>query len=65
MQLVAETLLEKETITHDDILDIVGPRPFKPDKQYEEFVSSRRQISSELEEAIPDADNPDFTPGLA
>jgi AFG3 family protein len=63
---VAALLLEKETITHDDIVDLVGPRPFVPDEQYQGFVSKRpRQKSSELEEAIPAPDNPDFTPGLA
>jgi AFG3 family protein len=41
---VAKLLLEKETITHDDVHDIVGPRPFKGDSQYEEFVSRRNEI---------------------
>jgi AFG3 family protein len=63
---VASLLLEKETITHDDIVDLLGPQPFTPDAQYQDFVSNRpRQKSSELEEAMPGPDNPDFTPGLA
>jgi AFG3 family protein len=66
---VANLLLEKETITHDDIVELVGHRPFEPDKQYQDFVSRHqpRQKSSEMEEAIPDPgdDNPTLTPGLA
>ena len=38
---VALFLLEKETITHDDIVDCIGPRPFEGDSQYQEFVSKR------------------------
>jgi len=65
---VANLLLDKETITHDDIVDLVGPRPFEPDKQYQDFVSRHqpRQKGSEMEEAIPDgSDDPNLTPGLA
>ena len=66
---LANLLLEKETITHDDIVELVGPRPFEPDKQYQDFVSRHqpRQKSSEMEEAMPGPtdDNPDLTPGLA
>jgi len=38
---VAKMLLDKETITHDDIFDLVGPRPFVPDSAYQEYVTSR------------------------
>mmetsp|Transcript_31275 Transcript_31275/g.45578 ORF Transcript_31275/g.45578 Transcript_31275/m.45578 type:complete len:947 (+) Transcript_31275:350-3190(+) len=38
---VAALLLNKETITHDDIIDLIGPRPFVGDAQYNEFVSRR------------------------
>ena len=38
---VAQLLLDKETITHDDMLDLIGSRPFKGDPQYEEFISRR------------------------
>eukprot|EP00563_Minutocellus_polymorphus_P021011 CAMPEP_0197733730 /NCGR_PEP_ID=MMETSP1434-20131217/44059_1 /TAXON_ID=265543 /ORGANISM="Minutocellus polymorphus, Strain CCMP3303" /LENGTH=289 /DNA_ID=CAMNT_0043321123 /DNA_START=12 /DNA_END=882 /DNA_ORIENTATION=- len=43
---VAKSLLEKETIVHDDIYDLIGPRPFKADPAYEEFIR-RRQIDKE------------------
>jgi len=54
---VATMLLEKETITHDDVIDLIGPRPFKSDSQYDEYVSRRRK-----EEPI---DSEPLTPGLA
>jgi AFG3 family protein len=68
---VAKLLLEKETITHDDVSDIVGPRPFKGDSQYEEFVSRRKEIKegkknkeASSQETIPAGDE-NLTPGLA
>jgi AFG3 family protein len=41
---VAKLLLEKETITHDDIVDLIGDRPFKGDAQYEEYISRRDEL---------------------
>merc|ERR1711971_405147 len=41
LEKVAALLLEKETISHDDIMDLIGPRPFEGDKAYKEFVSRR------------------------
>jgi len=35
---VAELLLSKETITHVDVADMIGKRPFATDKEYEEFA---------------------------
>jgi AFG3 family protein len=58
---VAKLLLEKETITHDDVSDIVGPRPFKGDSQYEEFVSRRNQIKQGIKNK--DASSQDTDPG--
>lgn len=37
---IAEMLLEKETINHDDIVSAIGHRPFEPNKQYAEFISN-------------------------
>merc|ERR1712216_1004741 len=37
---IAELLEEKETISHDDIADLIGRRPFTTNQQYEEFVSN-------------------------
>ena len=74
---VANLLLEKETITHDDIIDLVGPRP-STDEAYQEYVSKRfvkkekvEESAAEEEEANEDeSNNTDntpggFTPGLA
>ena len=39
---VAELLMQRETINHDDVVDLIGPRPFTGDKVYEEFVANKR-----------------------
>jgi AFG3 family protein len=65
---VASTLLEKETITHDDILELVGPRPFKGDKQYEEYIRRDRKKTGEekAEESTESVEeNSALNPGLA
>ena len=66
---VAQLLLEKETITHDDVSDLVGARPFEGDSQYKEFVSRRKEINDRKtakkeQEATPD-DEDTMNPGLA
>mmetsp|Transcript_1508 Transcript_1508/g.1750 ORF Transcript_1508/g.1750 Transcript_1508/m.1750 type:complete len:896 (-) Transcript_1508:2150-4837(-) len=43
VEIVAKMLLEKETIVHDDVSNVVGPRPFKGDSQYDEFVSRQHE----------------------
>jgi AFG3 family protein len=68
---VAKLLLEKETITHDDIYDLVGPRPFVADKAYQEYVSARKReepaAATTEQPTISDDDlvNSGLTPGLA
>jgi AFG3 family protein len=67
---VAEALLEKETITHDDIVSLIGPRPFAGDPAYNEFIRRRKEIKeSKGEPVATDANTeamPDGTiPGLA
>jgi AFG3 family protein len=44
---VAELLKEKETITHDDVVDLIGARPFAADKQYQEYISNRNVINDD------------------
>jgi AFG3 family protein len=69
---VAKLLLDKETITHDDVVDIVGPRPFQGDSAYQDFVSRRTKIKEELvedaaaeeSEKAPEESGP-LIPGLA
>jgi AFG3 family protein len=46
---IAQLLLTKETITHDDIIDTVGPRPFVGDSAYNEFVSHREYARGKQE----------------
>ena len=65
---VAKLLLERETITHDDIYDLVGPRPFAADKAYQEYVSARKQKTPEPEKQDEDESGlvgTGLTPGLA
>lgn len=38
IEALAELLLKKETINHDDIVTAIGPRPFANHKQYQEFM---------------------------
>ena len=47
---VALLLLEKETITHDDVIDLVGPRPFKGNDEYNQYVSNRESLKEKEEE---------------
>lgn len=73
VQKVADLLLEKETITHDDIIDLVGPRPFKGNDEYQEFVSKRfakvgkqkEELRNSNDEQARDGDAEGLTPGLA
>jgi AFG3 family protein len=71
---VANMLLEKETITHDDVVAMIGDRPFEGDPAYKEFISRRKKDKSEHGETIEEEteDNEDvsaeagpLTPGLA
>ncbi len=71
---VALLLLEKETITHDDMIDLIGERPFDGDAQYQEYVSRRTQLNDDSEQKESDTEDspPDdksshgrLTPGLA
>ena len=38
---VAQLLLERETITHDDMITLIGERPFKIDAAYDEYIRRR------------------------
>jgi AFG3 family protein len=72
---VANLLLDRETITHDDMIDLIGERPFVGDPAYEEYVRRKKPptATSEPEEKSSDesetkAHTPlgaDLTPGLA
>jgi len=57
VEAVAKLLLEKETIVHDDVHELVGPRPFKGDPQYEEFVRRHRENQIDSKETVVDSSN--------
>ena len=69
---VAKLLLEKETINHDQIYDLIGERPFTGDKNYNEYVSRRqadREASKKEEPATDgattdDTNAPNLNPGF-
>jgi len=74
LEAVAKMLLEKETITHDDIRETIGDRPFAGDPAYQEFVERRRQdkekeaneaAQEEKEQSEPGLQDGTLTPGLA
>jgi len=68
---VAKLLMDKETITHDDVLEIVGPRPFKTNPQYDEFVRRFKGAMGEKSKEPAEGEgqggelNEALSPGLA
>lgn len=48
IKLVAELLLEKETINHDDLVSLIGARPFKAHKSYLEFISANEDAKQKM-----------------
>lgn len=77
VEAVAMLLKDKETITHDDVIDIIGERPFKGHAVYDQFVSQRKaakeareakeaeEVEEKEEEKKEDEGNDGLTPGLA
>ena len=47
---VASLLLEKETIMHDDLVKLLGERPFKADPAYNEFIRRKGRKTAEDKE---------------
>ena len=56
---VANLLIERETITHDDMVDLVGDRPFEGDDQYKEYVSAKYDRKGAKEEKAKEASSED------
>lgn len=55
IEAIAELLLKKETINHDDIVGAIGPRPFQAHKEYAEFIESIKPVEQQqpkAEEAV-------------
>lgn len=44
MELVAQRLLEREVLSREDMIELLGPRPFKEKHTYEEFVEGMRLL---------------------
>lgn len=53
---MAELLLEKETINHDDLVSLIGARPFKAHKSYLEFISANEEAKQKMADGKDDAD---------
>ncbi len=51
VRLVAELLLEKETISNLDVTTLIGPRPFSAGKEYDDFVSIGWKVNSKADAA--------------
>ena len=70
VEAVANLLLERETITHDDMVDLIGKRPFEGDPAYAEYLTSRPVAPSAEDEEEQSSEDPEdpvggLTPGLA
>lgn len=55
VELVAQCLLEKETITNADVIRLIGPRPFKGSKEYDEYLSAGGSAWTGIKAPIEDA----------
>ena len=42
---VAERLLEKEVLQREDMITLLGPRPFPEKSSYEEFVEDTEKLN--------------------
>jgi len=52
VRLIAELLIEKETISHMDVSKLIGPRPYSAGKEYEEFLNGN---NSETTSTVSDS----------
>ena len=64
VRMVAEMLLEKETITNQDVAALIGKRPYGSNKEYEEYASSGWDVPTTTTPTAADKDD-DKTTGNA
>jgi AFG3 family protein len=43
LELLAEHLLKHEMLTHNDVLELLGPRPFEMNDHYKEYVDTSQK----------------------
>lgn len=55
VKLVAELLLKKETISHTDVADLIGDRPFSAGKEYESYLAHARRKPTETASAAAES----------
>lgn len=48
---LAKTLLEKETINHDNIVSVLGKRPFDSDA-YQDYLKNTRKQQEDFEKVL-------------
>ena len=60
VKLVAECLLEKETITNLDVTRLIGERPYSSGKEYDAYVKNGWQ--KPLADEVKEKENKDATP---
>jgi hypothetical protein len=63
VKLVAECLLEKETITNLDVTRLIGDRPYSSGKEYDEYVKNGWQ--KPLENASTETKEKDAAPPIS
>jgi AFG3 family protein len=55
VKLVAELLLKKETISHTDVADLIGDRPYSAGKEYESYLVHARRKPAESSPSVKES----------